>query len=209
MTADRRLEPLALDNLDDLLEPCRSCVFWELDPVAEQRARAAGDPDLEKEAWVSATLLRWGSCGTLLYQDDAPRGYILYAPPAFVRRSSTFPTSPISADSLQLVTARVAPAHRGNGLGRALVQAAARDLAGRGARALEVFGDARDDRRSCLLPVGFLVSVGFKTVRPHALWPRLRLDLRSMETLTAEVVAAVDRIIEVMAPEGEPALRPV
>lgn len=207
MTADKRLKPLALDNLDDLLKPCRSCVFWELDLVAEHLARATGDPELEKEAWVSATLLRWGSCGTLLYQDNAPRGYVLYAPPAFVLRSTSFPTSPISADSLQLITARVAPGYRGHGLGRVLVQAAARDLARRGARALEAFGNAQDNQPSCLLPAGFLTSVGFKTVRPHARYPRLRLDLRSIETLSAEVGAALDRIIEAVAPE--PALRPV
>lgn len=207
MTADRRLQPLTLDNLDDLLSPCRSCVFWELDPVTEQQARATGDPRLEKEAWLSATLLRWGSCGTLLYQDDAPQGYVIYAPPTLVIRSTTFPTSPISADSLQLVTARVAPAYRGHGFGRVLVQAAARDLASRGARALEAFGTAQDGEPSCLLPAGFLTSVGFKTVRPHPRWPRLRLDLRSIEMLTAEVGAALDRIIEAVAPE--PALRPV
>jgi GNAT superfamily N-acetyltransferase len=207
VTADRRLKPLALDNLDDLLKPCRSCVFWELDLVAEHLARVTGDPELEKEAWVSATLLRWGSCGNLLYQDDAPRGYVLYAPPAFVPRSTSFPTSPISADSLQLITARVAPAYRGHGLGRVLVQAAARELSGRGARALEAFGNAQDDQPSCLLPAGFLTSVGFKTVRPHARYPRLRLDLRSIETLSAEVGAALDRIFEAVAPE--PALRPV
>jgi GNAT superfamily N-acetyltransferase len=207
VSTERRWASLTLDNLDDLLKPCRSCVFWELDPVAGRQAYEAGDPELEKEAWVSATLLRWGSCGTVVYQGSAPVGYALYAPPSFLPRSATFPTSPISADALQLIAARVHPDERGHGLGRALVQSAARDLARRGARALEAFGDARTDPGNCLLPADFLLAVGFKTVRPHHHWPRLRLDLRSMVTLTAEVEAALDRIIGVVRPE--PALRPV
>ncbi|MYR21926.1 GNAT family N-acetyltransferase, partial [Streptomyces sp. SID6137] len=34
----RRLVPLTLDNLQDLPQRCRSCVFWELDPVSGEAA---------------------------------------------------------------------------------------------------------------------------------------------------------------------------
>ena len=34
----RRVANLTLDNLSDLPVRCRSCVFWELDPVAGQAA---------------------------------------------------------------------------------------------------------------------------------------------------------------------------
>ncbi len=203
----RRFSALTLDNLDDTGLPCRSCVFWELDEVAGRRAIEAGDPELEKEAWVSAALLEWGSCGTIAYAGDTPVGYAIYAPAAFVPRSKLFPTSPISADAIQLVTARVDPELRGQGLGRALVQAAARSLVRRGTRAIEAFGDARNNEPSCLLPADFLLAVGFKTIRPHPKWPRLRLDLRTGITLTEEVEVALDRIMG--AVRTEPALRPV
>lgn len=203
----RRFVALTLDNLDDIGLPCRSCVFWELDEVAERRAIEASDPELEKEAWVSAALLEWGSCGTIAYAGNTPAGYVVYAPAAFVPRSNLFPTSPISADAIQLVTARVAPELRGQGLGRALVQTAARGLVRRGAKAIEAFGDARTDEPSCLLPADFLLTVGFKTIRPHPMWPRLRLDLRTVITLTEEVEVALDRIMG--AVRTEPVLRPV
>lgn len=209
MNSDRRLATLSLDNLNDLAAPCRSCLFWELDPVVAEQARQAGDPALEKEAWLSATMLRWGTCGYLLYHGYTPIGYIVYAPPALVPRSDTFPTSPISRDSLQLVTARVSPAHRGRGLGRVLVEAAVRDLRARGARAIEAFGDAGDEQPSCVLPAAFLRSVGFEPIRPHQRWPRLRLDLRSTAPVTAEVGTALDRIMDVISPPAKPALRPV
>ena len=121
----RRLASLTLDNLDDLPRRCRRCVFWELDPLARDVAEEAGDAALEKEAWVSATLLEWGSCGKLLYVDSTPAGYLLYAPPVYVPRSVAFPTSPVSGDAVLLMTGRVLPEFQGGGLGRMLVQAAA------------------------------------------------------------------------------------
>ena len=84
----RRLVNITLDNLADLPHRCRACVFWELDPVAGQTARETGGTDLEKEAWISDTLLEWGSCGKLIYTDGVPAGYVLFAPPAYVPRSA-------------------------------------------------------------------------------------------------------------------------
>ena len=106
-------------------------------------ACAAGDPGLEKEAWVSRTLLEWGSCGKLLYVDGAPAGYVMYAPPGYVPRGGAFPTSPASPDAALLTTAA-----RGAGVRRRWAGTDAHP--GRGAgphqaglRAIEVFGDAK------------------------------------------------------------------
>jgi GNAT superfamily N-acetyltransferase len=203
----RRLTTLALDNLDDLAEPCRSCVSWELEPVAAQRASTAGGAALEKEAWVSAVLLEWGSCGVLAYVEEKPVGYVLYAPPAMVPRASRFPTSPVSPDAVLLVTSAVRSEHHGNGIGRALVQAAAKDLMQRGVRAIEAFGDARWERPACVLPSAYLSGLGFQIVRPHLHWPRFRLDLRSTVTWREDVEVAVERILGSVV--REPALRPV
>src|SRR5581483_1289792 len=91
----RRLANLTLDNLADLSPGCRSCVFWELDPPAGRQACAGGAAELEKEAWVSDTLLEWGCCGQLVYVDGTVAGHVLYAPPAYVPRSMAFATSPV------------------------------------------------------------------------------------------------------------------
>jgi GNAT superfamily N-acetyltransferase len=196
----RRVVNLTLDVLSDLLEPCRSCVFWELDPVAGARAVEAGDPALEKEAWVSATLLEWGSCGKLVYVDDALAAYVLYAPPAYVPRAVAFPTAPVSADAVLLMTARVVPEFAGAGLGRMLVQAMAKDLLRHGVRALEAYGDAHWNGPSCVVPADYLRSIGFKTVRPHRRFPRLRLELRNVLTWREDVEVALERLLGSMHP---------
>ncbi|MEU7082980.1 GNAT family N-acetyltransferase [Streptomyces achromogenes] len=203
----RRLVPLTLDNLQDLPHRCRSCVFWELDPVSAEAAVTAGTTALEKEAWISAVLLDWGSCGRVVYIDDVPAGFVLYAPPAYVPRSTAFPTSPVSPDAVQLITGFVLPGYQGQGLGRVLVQAVAKDLLRRGFKAVEAFGDARREQPACLLPADHLLAVGFKTVRQHPVHPRLRLELRSTLSWKEDVEMALDRLLG--AVQKEPALRPL
>ena len=207
MSIPRRLANVTLDNLHDLPRPCLRCVFWELDPVARRRAEEAGDPALEKEAWISATLLEWGSCGKICYIDNVPAAFILYAPPPYVPRSVAFPTSPVSPDAALLMTAFVLPEFAQGGVGRMLIQGVAKDLVKRGIRALEAFGDAKWQRPSCVVPADFLLAVGFKTVRPHHRYPRLRLELRNALTWKEDVEAALEKLLGSMTPEG--AFRPV
>jgi len=202
----RRLVSITLDNLGDLPYDCRSCVYWELDPAAGAQVRESGDGALEKEAWVSDTLLEWGSCGTLIYVDEKPAGFVLFAPPAYVPRASAFPTSPVSADAVLLMTARILPEFTGGGLGRMLVQGVVRDVAGRGIRAIEAFGGdgpsdvARNKHADCVLPAAFLRAVGFKTVRQHPQFPRLRLDVRSTVTWREDVESAFERLLSTLSP---------
>lgn len=194
----RRLANLTLDTMADLPRACRGCVAWELNPQASAPGCVIEDPALEKEAWVSRTLLEWGSCGKVVYVDDAPAGYVLYAPPIYLPGRQAFPTGPASPDAVLLAGLRVAPALTGGGLGRMLVQAAARDLAHRGVRAIETFGehwhtepapaDAVEPAATrCVAPADFFVSVGFKTIRPHPRYPRLRLELRTAPSWHADV----------------------
>jgi hypothetical protein len=202
----RRLVSLTLDTLEDLPRRCRQCVFWELDPVSAERACANGDPGFEKEAWVSQTLLEWGSCGKLVYVDGMPAGFTLYSPPAYVPRSMAFPTSPISADAVLLMSAHVVPAFAAGGLGRMLIQGVARDVSKRGIRAIEAFGDAKfgdepDEISGCLAPADFFLAVGFKTVRPHPRFPRVRLELRTALSWKSDVEYALEKLLGSMSPE--------
>lgn len=205
----RRVVSMTLDNLDDLPPACRRCVFWELDPVARSRAEEAGDTAFEREAWVSATLLEWGSCGHLLYVDEVPAGFVTYAPPAYAPRSLAFPTSPPSPDAVLLMTAHVVPEFRGGGLGRVLLQHLVKDLQGRGVRAIEAFGTHQPTQQRldhCVVPVAALTAVGFKTIRPHPHWPRLRLEIKSAVSWREDVEVALERLLASMTPD---ALRPV
>lgn len=186
---------LNLDNLGDLPKRCRNCVYWELSPRLSDQADEYGTTDLEKEAWLSEVLLEWGSCGRVVYVGGAPAGYVLFAPPASVPRAAEMPTGPVSADAVLLTTMQVLPEFAGEGLGRALAQAVVKELTRRGVRAVEAFGDARPGTEAdCVVPADFLRSVGFKTVRPHHRWPRLRMELRSGLEWKSDVEAALEQL---------------
>lgn len=194
----REVFSLTLDRLQDLPEPCVSCIFWEIDPALAAESIAGGDPGLDKESWLSSVLLQWGSVGQIGYVDGVPAGYITYAPPYAVPRAVAFPTAPVSADAVLLMTARVIPEFAGQGLGRVLIQVAAKDVMRRGVRAVEAFGyqgNPDSPKAACVIPAKFLTAVGFKTVREHHTYPRLRLDLRTALTWREDMEAAVERLL--------------
>lgn len=204
----RRLADLSLDTLPDLPQRCRQCVFWELEPVSRRRAEESGDPGLEKEAWVSAALLDWGSCGKVCYVDGELGGFAMCAPASRMPQAAAFPTSPISPDAVLLSTLHVLPAYAGGGLGKALVQGVAKQVLRRpGVKAIEAFADTRWDGPACLVPAGYLEAIGFQTIRAHHRYPRLRLDLRTALTWRAEVEVALERLRGAVRPETSP--RPV
>ncbi|GGL97020.1 GNAT family N-acetyltransferase [Nakamurella endophytica] len=228
----RAIAPLSMSTIDELPEPCRSCVHWEVgappvdpapaddpedpDAPAASRDPFADDGAFEKEVWLSGVTLTWGSAGAILSVDDRPTGFALFAPPTTVTRAAAFPTSPVSPDAVLLTSLRVLPEVRGQGLGRALVAWVTAELTRRGVRALEAFGveeaTGRRGRRrplpadaGCMLPAGFLRSVGFTEVRPHPVFPRLRMELETGLGWKAQVEAALEKLVTVITVPAAPA----
>lgn len=201
----RTTAPLTLDHLAALSAPCRSCLFWEVDPVRRGRAGDSETCAALKESWVSEVLREWGSCGRVALVDDEVVGYLCYAPASYVPGAAAFPTAPVSPDAVLLTTAYVAEEYAGGGLGRLLVQGMARDLVGRGGalRAVEAFATHGRPQR-CVLPAEFLARVGFKTHRPHPRTPRMRMEMRSLVTWKGEVEAAIERLVGVVRPSRPP-----
>ncbi|MFT4287909.1 GNAT family N-acetyltransferase [Nocardioides sp.] len=206
----RKISRLTLDRFAELDPPCRSCLFWELDPVRRAQVEP-GEEASEKEAWLSGVLREWGSCGRVATVDDVPVGYLIYAPAAFVPGAGAFPTAPVSPDAVLMTTAWVHPSHRGGGLGRMLVQGMARDLIERGGvRAVEAFGnrqlliDMSIKTHVCSAPEEFLARVGFKTYRAHPTAPRLRMELKSAVSWREEVEVALERLLGVVRPAKTP-----
>lgn len=210
----RTTVPLTLDLLEALDAPCRSCLFWEREPV-HRDAIPAADWAREKETWISEVLREWGSCGRVALVDGEPVGHLTYAPPAFVPGSAAFPTAPVSADAVLLTTAWVRPEYAGAGLGRLLVQGMARDLVVRDdIRAVEAFASTggafpgAGKSATCVVPAEFLARVGFKTHRAHPRTPRMRMEMRSLVTWRGEVEAAWERIVGAVR-RPKPASTPV
>lgn len=170
--SSRRIRPLRAVDLDSLPEPCLTCSFWESKPGRT----TAGGPEL-KTTWAETVTDHWGLCGFRAVADGHTIGYLTMAPAPFVPRLGPFATGPVSPDAAVVMAVRVVDGFTGRGIGRQLVQSAASFLARRDIVALEAVGTYRD--APCLLPVGWLESVGFAVVRDHPLTPRLRMNLQT------------------------------
>jgi len=106
-----------------------------------------------------------------------------------------------------LMTASLLPEYQCQGLGRVIVQTVAKDLLRRGFKAIEAFGDSRWTEPACVVPAEHLLAVGFKTVRPHHSFPRMRLELRSTVSWREDVERALDQLLG--AVQKDPVLRPL
>lgn len=137
----RQILPLTVDRLSLIVDPCSACTFWELTPMQTERFSLQAVE--AKRGWLTAALLEWGTPGKIALVDGAPAGYVTFAPAHLVPRALAFPTAPVSEDAIVLLTARIAAQYAGQGLGRVLIQTAAKDALRRGITALEAFATTR------------------------------------------------------------------
>jgi len=202
------LVPLSMSTIGLIPEPCRSCVFWELEADSAEIAAREGHTAFEKEVWLSGVMLTWGSAGLVVTVDDEPAGYALFAPPTTVPGAASFPSGPVSPDAVLLTTIRIAARYTGRGVGGFLLNGVVTALTRRGVRAIEVFG--REDRvrgvgkatapsrKHCTIPAGFARAVGFTEVKADRRYPRLRFELAGERGWKAEVEAALQQLVELI-----------
>lgn len=189
----RQLRDLTSANLAHLPEACRSCVFWEVGSAA--RGPCGPEGRNGKEAWLHATQLEWGAPGKVVYVDEQPAAYGLFAPGPHFPRVRHLGHAP-SDDALLLATLWVEPDLREAGLARVLVHALLRETHRRGLRALEAYGVRSGPLpASCLLPEGFLLANGFTVLHEHAEHPLLRLDLRQTARWQESVSSALESVL--------------
>lgn len=207
-----RPEPLTSDVLDALPSRCAACLFWELgNPRPDARGsdavdELAGDPRVQKHAWVGGQALDAGAPGRVIRDGDKVVAYALFAEAEQIApRRPPIPAT--SDDALLLATVWVDPPARDRGLGRRLVQAAVKEAIARGLGAVEAYGDRRFREADCVLPAMFLLHEGFVVHREHPRHPLLRLDLKRVATWTESLEAAWDDVRERL-PRRAPAPAP-
>lgn len=199
----RRLRPMTVKDVAALPASCASCTFWGTSPGELAASPGHRDNLSIQNEWAEAITRHWGYCGVVAVQDDVLVGYLTLAPARYVPRLGAFATTPVGPDAAVLVSGQVLPEHRGHGIGRQLVQAAAGLVARRDLRALEAVGTYQQGP-SCLLPVGWLEAVGFTVVRAHPTRPRLRMDLQTTVRWRPDLGAAWHRLTGLVAQPAPP-----
>lgn len=196
------VQPLDFSEVDQLGPRARKCVYWQTD--GQDGCDAPGDPEFEKEAWISHVSLEWGVCGQLARYGDRSIAAAFYAPPGMVPRAACFPTSPVGADATLLAGLSVEHGAPARAL-TSVLDAVVVDLRSRGIKAIEAFGRTSVDPSpvksrdgcgadSCVASRSFLLEHGFTVVAEHETHPRLRLDLESELLWKADVERALDQL---------------
>ena len=199
----RRIRPMTAADLPGMPDPCSRCTFWESSLTDLAAPRENRDRAGAKLEWAETVTRRWGYCGVVAVNDGETIGYLTMAPASFVPRLGAFPTTPVSSGAAVLLSVRVTEEHRGHGVGRQLVQAAAGLAARRDIRALEAVGSNRE-APSCMLPTAWLERVGFVVVRPHPITPRLRMDLQPTVRWRPDLGAAWNRLAGLVSQPAPP-----
>lgn len=203
-----QISPVSLGSVDRLGPRARRCVYWQTDADPVRLGESIGDPEFEKEAWISRVSLEWGVCGQEATNGESAAAAAFYSPPAMVPRADSFPTSPVGSDAA-LLAGMIMEDGAPSGLFTSLLDRVVGDLRSRGIKALEAFGmtsrgesgptglvGSRDGcgAESCVAPTGFLVEHGFTVVADHEVYPRLRLEIESDHRWKADVERALDQL---------------
>ena len=147
--------------------------------------------------WVREVTANWGAPGRIAYVDDRPVGHVLLVPARYVPRLAAFPTTPSDPATLMLRHGAINADAAGRGLRKVLVQAAVKEALRHRARSIEVIA-ARPQavgKHPCVLECTFVENLGFRVARDHPVYPRLRLDLRTILTVREGAAAAVRKAL--------------
>ncbi len=191
----RRFKPLDAVRVRELPAGCAGCVFWETATRLPKRCGTCCDPEM-LEGWIDYVRAQWGDCGRIAYEGDDVLGFVKYAPPAYFPQARQFPAGVPDDDAVLITCLHVDPDARHFGLGKVLLHAALRDLVGRGERVVEAYAanDPGDVKELPMVGAGFLLQQGFTVARPHAEFPLMRLELKSLAAWTENLEAVLESL---------------
>lgn len=164
------------ENVGDIPEPCRGCLYWEF-PEAFERGR----DESMKSGWFKETLENFGDCGKILYVDGRAVGYAQYGPSDRFPNVQNYRSGPAGSakEGVIVLTCLFISdrALRGVGLGGRLLEAVIHNVREHGFKALETFA-RRDDANNPSGPMKFYLKRGFQVKdETNPEFPLIRLDL--------------------------------
>jgi GNAT superfamily N-acetyltransferase len=181
-----------LENLNETPQPCRKCMFWQ----TSQKTGIPYSPKdglLQKEQWFSRTLLEWGRCAKLLKEDEDIVGYAQFGPVRYFPQSVNLKSGPIDENAVFLACLYITPEARERRLGKYLLRSIIKECSKMGFEAIETYGkrsmksNSDFDQRT----IEFYENEGFRVIKNHMIYPRMRLDLKNTVVWGKEISKAI------------------
>ncbi|MFQ6064805.1 MAG: GNAT family N-acetyltransferase [Candidatus Bathyarchaeia archaeon] len=175
------IKSITQENLDDIPEPCRVCLYWEFPEEFEKLQQKSRLAEEKKREWFIETLKGFGDCGKIVYLDEVPVGYAQYAPLSCLPQASSYKTKRLQGleeGTVFLSCLYVSnEKHRGKGMGMKLLKSIITDLRDRGFKAVEAFA-RRGSSNNPSGPVELYLKSGFRIEdETDPEFPLVRLEL--------------------------------
>ncbi len=191
----RRLRPLEDQSLEALPGACQGCMFWETAKPLEVRCGAACDLDGARRwhRWVAS---EWGPSGLVAMEGEHILGFIKYAPPEYFRQVGNLHGSLDERRSVLIACMHIQDEARNRGLGTLLLRAALKDLVSRGEKTVYAYATTQQTDISAepMIGLDFLQRNGFTIVTPHPQYPLLRLELKTLVSLTENLESVLQAL---------------
>jgi len=152
------------ENLDDIPEPCRSCVYWEFPEDSEKAKLLKSELVRKKKEWFLQTLREFGNCGKIVYYNNSVVGYAQYGPVTHLPNISSYGSKLVGRleDGTVFLSCLyiTKKALRGRGIGLKLLESIILDLKKRGFKAIETFA-RRGSSNNPSGPIEIYLKKGF------------------------------------------------
>jgi GNAT superfamily N-acetyltransferase len=170
------------------------------------RCGAACDDALLR-ARISEIRHGWGEFGRAAVDDDLVLGFVKCAPVSFFPQTRWLPTGAPEPSVPLLACLHVREETRSRGLEKVLLHAVMRDLHARGERELFAYGVSGGTHVAPPMPdLKFLLEQGFVIERPHAQYPLLKLEVKSLAAWTESLESALGFLLPPLSrPQRVPA----
>lgn len=162
------IKDITESNLNDIPEPCRSCLYWSFPEEFEWTKREVSKYrqrfEAKKKQWILQTLKEFGSCGKILYHNNVPIGYAEFGPSSYfpqIKEYKSQPVGKIEEGIVFLSCLFICEKNlRGHGLGEKLFDSVIADLKRRGFKVVETFA-LRGSPNNPSGPIEFYLKKGF------------------------------------------------
>ena len=164
------IKDITLENLSDISESCRSCIYWEFPEDFEKAKDMEQNKKLQfcvekKKEWFLKTLKDFGNCGKIVYYRGKPIGYAQYAPSTRLPQAKNYESKHLGEPdggavflSCLYITNK---SMRGRGFGTQLLRHVVNDLKKRGFKAIETFA-RRGSSNNPSGPIELYLKEGFR-----------------------------------------------
>jgi GNAT superfamily N-acetyltransferase len=155
---------------------CRYCLYWEQPTEFESPVLNLSQREAAKAQWFREVSAEFGCAGKLVRVDGAVVGYAQFAPAQYLPMANTYECGPPSDDAVLLSCLFIVPDRRGQGFGRALLQALLKELRDRGIASVETF-TRKSAGSNPSGPVEFWLKHGFQPIREDADFALVHMEL--------------------------------